>query len=111
MDVSEIFSKRLNAKKEVIFPKQGEIIFPIADGGRIFIGGAENVHLDTVDVRGEDQQGEKRSPIPPPHDSFLDAGEAINYFWSMSGNFIYRHHVSRTLPAERRIIPNSTEIH
>ena len=31
MDASEIYSKRLNAK-EVIFPTQGEIIFPIADG-------------------------------------------------------------------------------
>ena len=33
------------------------------------------------------------SLLPPPHDSFPDAGEAINDFWSMSGNFIYRHHV------------------
>ena len=31
--------------------------------------------------------------LPPPHDSLPDAGEAINDFWSMSGNFIYRHHV------------------
>ena len=31
MDASEIYSKRLSAK-EVIFPKQGEFIFPIADG-------------------------------------------------------------------------------
>ena len=31
--------------------------------------------------------------FPLPHDSFLDAGEAINDFWSMSGNFIYSHHV------------------
>ena len=31
MDASEIYSKRLNAK-EVIFPKQGEFNFPIADG-------------------------------------------------------------------------------
>ena len=31
MDASEIYSKRLNAK-EVIFPKQGEFIFPIAEG-------------------------------------------------------------------------------
>ena len=31
MDASEIYSKRLNAK-EVIFPKQGEFIFPIVDG-------------------------------------------------------------------------------
>ena len=31
MDASENYSKRLNAK-EVIFPKQGEFIFPNADG-------------------------------------------------------------------------------
>ena len=31
--------------------------------------------------------------FPQPHDSFPDAGEAINDFWSMSGSFIYRHHV------------------
>ena len=31
MDASEMYSKRLNAK-EVIFPKQGEFIFPIEDG-------------------------------------------------------------------------------
>ena len=31
MDASDIYSKRLDAK-EVIFPKQGEFIFPIADG-------------------------------------------------------------------------------
>ena len=31
MDASEIYSKRLNAK-EVIFPRQGEFIFPIEDG-------------------------------------------------------------------------------
>ena len=37
--------------------------------------------------------GESEGSLPPPHDSFLDAGEAINDFWSMSGNFIYRHHV------------------
>ena len=33
------------------------------------------------------------TPPPLPQDSFPDAGEARNDFWSMSGNFIYRHHV------------------
>ena len=33
------------------------------------------------------------SPPSPPQDSYPDAGEAIHDFWSMSGNFIYRHHV------------------
>ena len=31
--------------------------------------------------------------LPPPHNSFRDAGEAINDFSSMFGDFIYRHHV------------------
>ena len=37
--------------------------------------------------------GESEGSLPPPQDSLLDAGKAINDFWSMSGNFIYRHHV------------------
>ena len=47
-------------------------------------------------IRGEshlDFLGESEGSLPPPHDSFPDAGEAINDFWSMSGNLIYRHHV------------------
>ena len=37
--------------------------------------------------------GESERSLPPPQDSFPDAGEAINDFWSMLGNFICRHHV------------------
>ena len=47
-------------------------------------------------IRGEshvDFLGESEGSLPPPHDSFPDAGEAIDDFWSMSGNFIHRHHV------------------
>ena len=47
-------------------------------------------------IQGEshvDFLGESEGSLPPPHDSFPDAGEAINDFWSMSGNFIHRHHV------------------
>ena len=43
-------------------------------------------------IRGEshvDFLGESEGSLPPPHDSLPDAG----VFWSMSGNFIYRHHV------------------
>ena len=42
-------------------------------------------HLDCL--------GESEGSLPPRHDSFPDAGEATNDFWSMSGSFIYRHHV------------------
>ena len=46
-------------------------------------------------IQGEshiDFLGESEGSLPQPHDSLPDAGEAMNDFWSMSGN-IYRHHV------------------
>ena len=99
MDASEIYSKRLNAK-EVIFPKHGEFIFPIADGRIKTPGGDQELRTSTLvrhrPIQGEsniDFLGESEGSLPQPHDSFLDAGEAINDFWSMSENFIYRHHV------------------
>ena len=98
MDASEIYCKILNTK-EMMFPKQGELIFPIADG-RIKTPGGEELRTPTLirdrPIRGETRRdflGESEGSLPPPHDSFPDAGEAINDFWSMSGNFIFRHHV------------------
>ena len=100
MDASEIYSKRLNAK-EVIFPKEKEeFIFPIADGRVKLSGGGQDLRTSTLvrhrPIQGEsniDFLGESEGSLPPPHDSSPDAGEAINDFWSMSGNFMYRHHV------------------
>ena len=99
IDASEIYSKRLNAK-EVIFPKQGEIIFPIADGRIKPLGGDQELRTSTLvrhrPIQGDghvDFLGESEGSLPQPHDSLPDAGEAINDFWSMSGSFIFRHHV------------------
>ena len=100
MDASEIFSKRLNAK-EVIFPKEkGEFIFPIADRRIKLPGGDQDLRTSTLvrhrPIQGEsniDFLGESEGSLPQPHVSFPDAGETINDFWSMSGNFTYRHHV------------------
>ena len=47
-------------------------------------------------IRGESHihfLGESEGSLPQPQDSLPDAGEAMKDFWSMSGNFIYRHHV------------------
>ena len=120
MDASEIYSKRLNAK-EVIFPKLGEFIFPIADGRIKTLGGDQELRTSTLvrhrPIQGQsniDFLGESEGSLPQPQDSLPDAGEAINDFWAMSGNFIYRQHVetqSHALLAERRIIPYSTKIH
>ena len=100
VDASEIYSKRLNAK-EVIFPKEkGEFIFTIADGRIKPLGGDQDLRTSTSirqpPIQGEsniDFLGESEGSLPPPHDSLPDAGEATNDFWSMSGNFKYRHHV------------------
>ena len=98
MDASEINSKRLNAK-EVIFTKEkGEFIFPIADWRIKILGGDQDLRTSTLvrlrPIQGEsniDFRGESEGSLPPPLDSFLDASEARNVFWSMSGNFIFRH--------------------
>ena len=99
MDASEIYSKRLNAK-EVIFLKQGEFIFPIADGRIKPPGGDQDLRTFTLvwhrPIQGEsniDFLGDSEGSLPQPQDSFPDAGDAINDCWSMSGNFIFRHHV------------------
>ena len=56
MDASEIYSKRLNAK-EVIFPKEGEFIFPIEDGRIKLLGGEQDLTTSTLarhrPIRGE----------------------------------------------------------
>ena len=99
MDASEIYSKRLNAK-DVIFPKQGEFIFPIADGRIKNPGVDQELRTSTLirprPIQGDghvDFLGESEGSLPQPQDSLPVAGEAINDFCSMSGNFIYRHHV------------------
>ena len=56
MDASEIYSKRLNAK-EVIFPKQGEFIFPIADGRIKTCGGDQELRTSTL-IRSRPIRGE-----------------------------------------------------
>ena len=78
----------------------GKFIFPATDGRIKLSGGDQELKTSTLvrhrPIQGEghvDFLGESEGSLPPPQDSFPDAGEAINDFWSMSGNFIYRHHV------------------
>ena len=87
MDASEIHSKRLTAK-EVIFSKEkGEFISPIADERIKPLGGDQDLRTSTS-IRHRPFRGERRrdflekseGSLPPPHDSFPDAGEAINDF-------------------------------
>ena len=100
MDASEIYSKRLNAKEVIFSPKNGEFVFPIADGRINPLGGDQDLRTSTLirhrSIQGESHVhhlGEPEGSLPPPQDSLPDAGGALNDFRSMSGNFIYRHRV------------------
>ena len=78
-----------------------EILFLPAADGRITLSGRDQELRTSTSVRerpirGEshvDFLGESQGSLSPPDDSFPDADEAMNDVWSMSGNFIYRHHV------------------
>ena len=77
-----------------------EKCFPVADGRIKPLGGDQDLRSSTLirqrPIQGEshlDFLGESEGSLPQPHDSLPDAGEAMNDFWSMSGSFIYRHHV------------------
>ena len=88
-------------QRKYYFQRKWKIHFPVADGRIKTPGGDQELRTPTLirehSIRGEDQRdflGESGgSPSPLPQDSLSDAGEAISDFWSMLGNFIYRHHV------------------
>ena len=103
MDASEPHARRLNAK-EVLTPMKGDIfIFPVADGTVKIFGREQSQRTSTLirerPERGEEQEvlrGESdglSSPTPVQDDSTHDDAEAQNDFWSITGDFICRHHV------------------
>ena len=94
------WTHRKSTRKGDFSQRKMKNIFPIADGRIKLLGGDQDLRTSTSTrdrlIRGEshvDCHGESEGSLPPPHDSFPDADEAINDFWSMTGNFIYRHHV------------------
>ena len=112
MNVSELHARRLSAK-EVLTPTKGEkFIFPVADRTVKVSGGDQRLRAPTL-IRDRPDRGEEQGILHAepdgfssnPHqqssfcdvkdqdDSTLDDGEARNDFWSISGDFIYRHHV------------------
>ena len=99
-DASEIYSKKTQCERGDISQRKRRICFPIADGRIKTVGRDQDLRTSTLvrhrPIRGGsniDFLGEPEESLPQPQDSLPDAGEAINDFWSMSGSFIYRHHV------------------
>ena len=87
-------------QKEITSPKHGlDFIFPVADGTVKLSGGDQGIRRSTL-IRDQPERGEERrddlqgdSDGSQPIDTMMDDGEARNDFWSMKGNYIYRHYV------------------
>ena len=103
INASDIYARRLNAK-EVMMPKSGdEFIVAVKDGTVKPLGGDQALKSSTLrrnwPIRGEghhDFLGESEGWSPPAQhfqDSYPDAVEARNDFWSISGDFKNRQHV------------------
>ena len=101
MDASELYARRLNAK-EVFTPMKGEKFrFSIADGTMKISGEDQDLRPSTL-IRDrpdrEEEQGHllresDGSSSTPRQDSSWYDDEAKSDFWSISGDFVYRHHV------------------
>ena len=117
----EIHARRLNAK-EVTVPKNGEhFIFPSADGTVKMSGGDQVFRKSTLirdhTERGEERIGDLLGRIGRGlnHQTQLTAdSEARNDYWTIPGNYIYRHHVQPRVKLhdvpERRISPSTSAI-
>ena len=103
MDASELHARRLNAKEVSTPQRSGNFIFPVADGTVKVPGGDRRLKTSTL-IRDRPERGEEQkvlrgesdglsSPTPLQDDSTLDDAEDKRDFWSITGDFIYRHHV------------------
>ena len=103
MDASELYARRLNAKEVSTPQRSGSFIFPVADGTVKIFGAEQRLRTSTLTrdrpERGEEQEilqgnsDEWKTPSHLEEDSTRDDEEAKNDFWSITGEFIYRHHV------------------
>ena len=102
MDASELHARRLNAKEVLKLQRSGNFTVPIADGTVKIFGREQRLRTSTLTwdcpERGDEQEilqgksNELHSPTPLEDSSWYD-DEAGNSFWSISGEFIFRHHV------------------
>ena len=87
-------------------------MFPVADGTVKIFGRDQRLRTSALTrdspERGEEQEilqgksDELHSPTPLQEDSTRDDAEAKNDFWTIAGEFIYRHHV---VPRVRLYVP------
>ena len=100
MDASELHARRLNAKEAA---KKWKLHFPVRRRNSQHLGEEQRVRTSTLTwerpERGEEQEilqgksDELHSPTPFQEDSTRDDEEAISDFWTITREFICRHHV------------------
>ena len=106
MDASELHARRLNAKEVSTPQRSGNFIFQVADG----IWGGWHLRTSTsIRDRPEQEheilQGNSDGWFTPSHlqeDSTRDDEEAKNDFWTITREFLCRHHVA---PRVRLYVP------
>ena len=97
MDASDIYPRRIKVKEALISQKDDEFVFPFADGTAKLFGRDHEFREPTPKreqpVMSEDLsreiQGELGESQPAEQ---TDDAEACADFWSIQGDFIYRHH-------------------
>ena len=103
MDAQELRARRLNAKEVLTPQRSGDFVFPVAVGTVKIFGWERLLRTSTLTQdppeRDEEQhifQGYSDEWYTPSHhedDSIRDDEEAKHDFWTITGEFNYRHHV------------------
>ena len=88
LDASDIHPRRLNAKEVLTTHKDREYLFPVADGSATL--SLRREHTEKRENLSEESQGDKEEFQP---EETKDDAETQEDFWSIQGDFIYRHHV------------------
>ena len=99
MEASETYLRRINAQEILIRQKRDEFVFPSADGTGKLSGRCYEFREPTLRrknaARSENLRaefhGEPEESQPTPLED--DAEERV-VFWSIQGDFIYRHHIA-----------------
>ena len=98
--------------------RSGNFILPVADGTVKIFGGEQRLITSTLTrdcpERGEEQEilqgksDELHSPTPHQDDPTRGDEEAKSDFWTVTGEFIHRHHVE---PRVKLYVPREESFH
>ena len=105
-DTSEIHAWRLNAR-EVLLTKNGVFfVFPTAEGNATLFGKDQVLQTSQFRINLDEEHNDVlrgESDGSQPLDTLTDDCEALNDFWTIAGNYIYRHQVE---PRVELNVPN-----